>query len=254
MRKSLLISLFGCLVFIPSQNSAFSTNSLDILLKSTSISERRTAYLDILKDPDAYVDQILLGIDIWQKTRDQGIEVLNRLIYLAAVLKKDEFIEPLINIANDPEYTEHECIYDCPAIFALAVFTTSMHWTPPVQTVDLEIPYLQYLDSLMSMRRTSLRRTRPGITFSRSEDQELLSKTETLSEEELIQQAAPFNKDHMTRWLAAEVLSYTVTDDKNLLDLYWLAIEEVDDASCQYRCSIYTAILRAEKAKIIKGG
>jgi hypothetical protein len=228
---------------LPGIGSPVSANSLYVLLKSTSIDDRRTAYLDILKDPDAYSDQILLGIDIWEKTRTQGIAALNKLIYLAAFLKKDEFIEPLKSIASDPAYTEHECIYDCPANFALAVFITSKRWTPPVQ-MDLD---------LMSDNGLSLSKTHPGIQFARSEDQELLRKTETLSEEDLILQAAPFNRDSMTRWLVAEVLSHTVTDDKNLIDLYWLALEEIDDASCQYRCAIYRAILRAEMAKAEKG-
>jgi len=251
MRRSLLLSFFCCLIFPRAFASASSPNALDVLLKSTSISERRDAYMDILKDPGAYSDRILLGLDIWQKTRDQGIEVLNKLIYLAAVLKRDEFIEPLINIASDPKYMEPECIYGCPAILALAVLSISKRWTPPDRVANRENTYLHDLDLVLG--GVSLSRSRPGITFARSEDQELLSKTETLSEEELIKRAAPFNKEYKTRWLATEVLSCIVMDDKNLVEFYWLALEEIGDRAFEFRNAIYRTILRAEKARAIKG-
>jgi hypothetical protein len=225
-------------------------DALDVLLSSTSVSERRSAFMDILKNPGPSIDRILLGIDIWQKTKEQGIEALNKLIYLGAIVKKDEFLEPLLNMAMDPEYSGYECIYTCPAIFALAVYVVSKKWTPPEASFLMKDQYLRDIDSLV--RQVSLIRKHSGIYFGRPEDQELLAKMEEMSEEQLIKQASPYNQDKNTRWLAAEVLSCTVTDDKNLSDLYWLALEEAHDAIDAYRTSIYVAVLRAEKARLEK--
>ena len=92
------------------------------------------------------------------------------------------------------------------------------------------------------------------IDFARSEDREQLEKIEALSEKELIQLADPSNEDESVRYDAIMVLSCNVIDDKNLIDLYWLALEELRDAVSAYRRNICTAILRAERAKTIKGG
>jgi hypothetical protein len=246
MAKSLLLILLCCLMFPFALASSSSPNALDVLLNSTSISERKAAFLDIAKNSVAHAARILDGLVHWKETKDQRFAALNKLIYLAAVLKRDEFINPLLNIADNPEYTKYQCIYNCPVILALEVFAVSNRWAPTDQIIA-KLPQLQFYGQISLLWRHS------GIQFARPEDQELLSKTETLSEEELIRKAGPFNSDYKTRWLAAEVLSNTVADDKNLLNLYWLAIEEVWDASCQYRCSIYKAILRAEKARTLKG-
>jgi hypothetical protein len=246
MRRVILFSFFFCLIFPLGFVRTSSPNALDVFLNSTSISERKAAFLDIAKNSDAYTARILGCLVQWKEIKDKDFTTLNKLIYLAAVLKRDDFIEPLLNIAGNPEYTKYGCIYNCPVILALEVFAVSNRWTPTDQIIA-KLPQLKFYGQISLLRRLS------GIQFARPEDQELLSKTETLSEEELIRQAAPFNSDYKTRWLAAEVLANTVADDKNLLSLYWLAIEEVWDAACQYRCSIYEAILRAEKARTLKG-
>ena len=84
----LVLSVVACL-----KSFAFgsSPTALDMLLKSPEVSERRAAYLEILKKPDEYTEQILRGIDSWQKTKELGEGVLDKFIYLAAVLKRDAF-------------------------------------------------------------------------------------------------------------------------------------------------------------------
>ncbi|MGB8960036.1 MAG: hypothetical protein WCC00_13585 [Candidatus Aminicenantales bacterium] len=241
MKKNLLGALLFFIVAIPNYGVSFS-GALDVLLCSSSVEERRAAYLEVLKDPDHYTDQIVKGIADWESTEKQGIWALNKLIYLAALLKKDDYYAPIKALSLDSEYTKYECIYDCAVNFALGVFGISKISKPLLWTdTDLREYYAR-----------SLKRTRSGIQFARPEDQELLNKMETLTEENLILQAAPFNNDELKRWMAVEVLSRTVSDDKNMIDLYWLAIEEIHDASCQYRCAVYEAIKRAEMAKALK--
>ena len=200
MKKRLSTGLLFFAMITPFLSAASYGNALDLLLKSTSISKRRTAYLNIVKKPDAYSDQILLGLNNWQITSVQGAKVLDRLIYLASVLKRNEFVKPLANLASDPEYQVHQCIYWCPANFALAVYSISRPWVSPGQATNWNIPYIP--DNGL-LRGLSLSRSSPGIQFARSEDQGSLSKAETLSEAELIQQASPSNMNLTTRWIAA---------------------------------------------------
>jgi hypothetical protein len=242
VKKNLLGALLFFVVAIPNYGVTFS-GALDILLCSSSVEERRAAYLEVLRDPDHYTEQIVKGIADWRSTEKYGIQALDKLIYLSAVLKRDDFYAPIKALSLDSEYTDHECIYDCAANFALAVFGIS-NMSKPLSGKDT---------NLREYYERSLKRTRSGILFARPEDQELLNKTETLTEDDLIRQAAPFNGDYTERWLAAEVLSRTVSDDRCLIELYWLVIEEIHDASCQYRCAIYKAIKRAEMAKALKG-
>jgi hypothetical protein len=73
---------------------------------------------------------------------------------------------------------------------------------------------------------------------------------ELLSVEELIKITGPENPDPNERLLAAQALVGKVIDDKNLTELYWLAIEELPrDASGIYLCDTLRAIARAEIAK-----
>lgn len=80
----------------------------------------------------------------------------------------------------------------------------------------------------------------------------LLEKAHRLSEKELIKQAGPENTDHKSRYAAVFELAYTVVNDTNLMDLYWLAVNELTDASMEYRNHVYKAILRAEKSKAMQ--
>ncbi|MFZ0732594.1 MAG: hypothetical protein WAM79_09740 [Candidatus Sulfotelmatobacter sp.] len=74
---------------------------------------------------------------------------------------------------------------------------------------------------------------------------EIQGKTEI----ELIQMAGPTTKSADTRLFAAYRLETLVTDSKDRLELYLLALDEVEDASGEYRDAIFQAIYRAELAK-----
>jgi hypothetical protein len=78
---------------------------------------------------------------------------------------------------------------------------------------------------------------------------DILNRMVKLDEKELIRIAGAENPDGRERTAAAYTLEYTVDSSRNLSDLYWLAIDDINDASAQYRYAVYTAIYRAEKAK-----
>ena len=69
------------------------------------------------------------------------------------------------------------------------------------------------------------------------------------TEEELIEMAGPTTRSIDTRLFAAYRLETLVTDDKNRIELYLLALNKVLDRSGEYRDAIYQAIYRAALAK-----
>ena len=70
------------------------------------------------------------------------------------------------------------------------------------------------------------------------------------TEEELIQMAGPTTNSIDTRIFAAYQLETMVTESKNRIELYLLALNEIQDDSGEYRDAVYQAVYRAELAKV----
>ena len=54
--------------------------TLGVFLQSPKISERRAAYLDIVKNREQHIDQIKQGLETFEKTKDRRFEILYRYI------------------------------------------------------------------------------------------------------------------------------------------------------------------------------
>ena len=140
-------------------------------------------------------------------------------------------------------------MYACPVVFALIVHAGFAGWKLP-----------SYLDSQLTTvtdLRSSIRNVSrlilkvepledvvqgPGLEKHRKE-------IEGKNEEELIHMAGSTSGSIDTRLFAAYRLETLVTDSRNRIELYLLALNEVLDASGEYRDAIYQAIYRAELAK-----
>jgi hypothetical protein len=233
-------------------------NSLEVFLHSPKISERRAAYLDILKNQQQYIDQIKLGLEAFERTKEKRIDILKRYIYLAAIIRSDRFIEPLVTVFKDYEDLGGECIYCCPITFALSLYAAFTNWSPPpeimTKTTDLILTDLRSaVQRIVRMKSKPLVKEPYRIEFADPEEQKWFEGLELLPVEELIKKTGPENTDSSERYLGALALSGKVIDDRNLTELYWLAIEELThDASGFYRCCVYHAIERAETAKAQK--
>lgn len=241
---------------IEAERGLIPMDALGVFLQSAEISERRAAYLDILKNRGLYIDQIKQGLETFERIKDRRFDILNRYIYRAAIIRSDKFINPLVMLINDYGYLG-ECIYCCPIIFALTLYAGFANWSPPAEittnTVNTNIADLlngiQYLFNTKSRPLVS----EPTRTLSADpKEQKLLDEMYLLSEEELIKKAGPENANYSERCITSSVLSRKVVDDRNLTELYWLAIEEPRDASGIYRCNVYWAIERAEIARAQK--
>jgi hypothetical protein len=254
LKKAVLISSLVSVILSANLNAALPSNSLDTFLNSEDIRERKTAYLDILRNKDSYIDPIQLRLESFRRTKDQRFSILNKLICLTAIIRSEKFISTLWEMYEDYDYIWEDCIYSCPIIFTLTLYTLYTDWSPPKESKNADNSMGHDLNAIILWARESrklpLIRGRSGMHFRRPEDQEWLRQTESLPEEQLIEIVGPENPDSDTRLWASTILANTVVDSANLIELYWLAIEDMtDDASGLYRGSIYRAILRAERAK-----
>ena len=250
MKRILGLGLLSLAILL-TQNITFassSTDSLTLLINSKDLDIKRDAFQNIARNGEMYSDEMLSRLTMYSKSRAGNIDELNTLIYLAAVVKDKRFLGPLWEMLLDDEYLVDECLYECPIIFSLSVYAIAADWNPPEKLNGPNIKVDDFYREYRSLSSLSLRKDHaynhiygPGIN-------EQLKQVSNLSEEDIVKQAGPQNLDSKSRYAAAYELEYSVVDDKNLVDLYWLAINETVGASREYRSAIYRAILRAEKS------
>jgi hypothetical protein len=250
MRKLVILISYGLLLFVGNLHAVVASDCLKMLLTSADIADRRVAYLEIIKNKEAYIDQVQGELYTYRQIKNPRSDVFTRLLYLAAVLKSEKLINPLERILEDTEYLKNYCLYDCPLSLAIAVYAVSLNSSFGTNGAADGDTISSSESLLRTTRKTSLVRGRPQIEWASQQNQELQRKAVSLSEVELIEQAGPDTWDATLRLIAADVLANTVIDDTNLTDLYWLALEELyPDGAQEYRTFIYLAILRAEKAR-----
>ncbi len=237
------------------------SNSLEVFLWSPKISERKAAYLDIIAAKGKYIEEIKEGLETFEKTKDRRFDALNRLIYLATIIRDETLISPLVMLLEDYDYLWEQCLYRCPIVFALEIYAAFMNWSPSAEWManlswnDMVIDLGLGIQTIEGWKNKPLEKRPVQIHFGDPEAQKKIREMELLSEEELIQKAGPENDDITERWYCVEILAQSVADDKNLAELYWLAIEEpFTDGSQQFRYALYWAIVRAEIARAQQGG
>jgi hypothetical protein len=174
------------------------------------------------------------------------------LIYLAALLRDQRYVQPLAKLIKNADYSENRCIYSCPIVFSLAIFSSFSNYPLPVfddnlsAVYDLKSETERIKKISMAPEEASKYLTGPAVDIT-------LKKMETLPLAMVIKKAGPTTKDVNERLAAAVVLQSHVTNDKYLKELYWLAIADVpNDASGEYRFSIHWAIYRAETYRKLK--
>jgi hypothetical protein len=254
MKKYLPAILLACFMLHSNLNASAPPNSLDEFLRSQDLFKRRAAYLNILNNREKYIRRVEQGLKTFARTKEKNIDVLKRHIYLAAIIRSDRFLEPLVSISKNYNDLGGWCTYCCPIVFTLSLYGAFQNWSPPetmtgpetYMLVDLRIG----IERLKNMKNQTLIPKRLKIEFADPGKQKWYERIETLPLEELICLTGPENADPSERYFASHALPGRVIDSKNLAELYWLAIEELeDDASGIYLCSIYEAIERAEIAR-----
>jgi len=251
MKRIFNIALL-CLAILITQNVGFvsssPTDSLILLINSKDLTVKREAFQEIANNGEMYSDEIFSRLTRYSESKTGSIEELNTLIYLAAVVKDKRFLGPLWEMLIVDEYLVDECLYECPIIFSLSVYAIATDWNTPEKLNDPNIKVEDFYRIYHSLGSLSLQKDHAYNHLSGPGIDEQLKQVSKLSEENIIKQAGPENRDTRLRYAAVYELGYSIADDKNLMDLYWLAINENVDASGQYRSAIYRAILRAEKS------
>jgi hypothetical protein len=192
-------------------NIAIASNALDVFLSSEKNPEERRAFSEIVKNQKQYSAQVQQKLEAFQKTRDPRINVLNKLLYLAAIIKSDKFVQPLVKMLEDEQYLMDECIYDCPIVFTLTVFAISTNWSPPAsmsKSQEQNTKVYDLLPRIRYIRNLPLRREEAGDYIKGPGIDVLLEKAHRLSKKELIKQAGPENTDLDSRYAAAYARLY----------------------------------------------
>jgi len=243
---ALLTLFFSSISYADATEETFNT-----LLDSDSLSEHREAFKKIASSPEQYVPLVRNRfVAIVRGQLKPNVRSVDRLFYLAAFLKDKSLVAPMEALWQDTSFQPHYCLYSCPIVFALTVYTTSDLWTPPDNmNKSLSRHYDLYpeirIASEISLEPIPLEQLKQKIQGIDRRLEEAYKK----SEQQLINQAGPQTEDFRKRETAAWVLMYSVSSSENLKDLYLLVIQEVKpDGAAYYRRAIYRAIYRAEKA------
>ena len=206
-------------------------------------------FLKIINNENNYRNLIFTELKEYLEKPDSTPDAL---IYLAAYIKDKRYISILTSFIENPEYSFDRCIYTCPIIFALTVYSCfSSYSLPDTLNKDL-VPVQDLISEINRVNKVTLKSEKasdyiqgPGIDSD-------LKLGESMTTEQLIILASPKNDGSISRLAAAIILEYRIDSDKYLPNLYWLAITGYRDASMEFLSSIHRAIYKAEIAKLKK--
>lgn len=241
--------LFGLILVFPiGLLAADLKDSYDVLLHSQSLAEQREAVRAILESPQKYVPRIQQSLLDYPTLLRADPTAAKRAVYISALVRDPSFPPILAKSLGTPEVLD-DCIYACPVVFALTIHAYFGGWKLP-QDLHSELTTVGDLKAAIAyMPRITLKVGRiedvvqgPGLEKHRRE-------IEGKTEEELIQLAGPMTASVETRIFAAFRLETLVTESKNRIDLYLLALNDFEDGSSEYKGAIYQSIYRAELAK-----
>jgi hypothetical protein len=251
MRYKILLLILFSLLFVSNITSAKTNKKDDEIfndfLSSSSLLKKEKAYLHILQNKKAFSDKLFHEIKKYQTKNT----IPNELIYLATIFREERFLKPLINMIENPEYSESACIYSCPIVFSLTVYECFSKFSLPDNLNKKLTAVSDLFLTIDSTKNISLKREKINTSGYSPKAKTLFAKLENLTIDQLIEKAGPNNPNYLSRTFAALILSYSIDNEKHIKKLYWLAITEIpDDASREYRSAIYRAIYRAEAARI----
>jgi len=219
---------------------------MDEFLRSPYAEARKRAYDHISERKDEFLPVLRRQLESW-KDRLRSIRRLEKLLGLTALFRHSSLVPPLEEMLDEPEFEWH-CLYSCPLTFVMSIYGALGIWDPASEHLGSTV--ITDIRSLVArVKEVSCVREDPRDHIEGPGVDGILNRMVKLDERRLIHTAGAENPDRWARTAAAYVLEYTVESSQNLRDLYWLAIDDIDDASAQYRSAIYWAIYRAESAR-----
>ncbi len=231
------------------QSVARQRDSYEALLHSQSWAVQRKALTVILSDPQKYVPRIQQSLQDYPRLLRTDRVAANRAVYISALVRDPSFPPILVRHLGASDVLE-ECVYACPIVFALSIQACFADWNPPPNLDSRLATVYDLRETIKRLPRISLR-SRPieGVVRGPALE-EHRKEIEGKTEEQLIRMAGPMTSSMETRLFAAFRLETVVSRSKNRLDLYLLALNDLQqDASGEYRGAVYESIYRAELAK-----
>ena len=250
----ILVSIFLIVLISPAYSVGGEKDEkiFNDFLHSKDIRKEEQAYWYILRNKEKFSDKIFQELIKYQNRKD----IPDKLIYLATIFREERFIKPLVGLFENPKYSEEQCIYCCPIIFSLTIYACFSDYLLPPDLLKKKLTSavwdLEF--DIKRVKNISLEKESARKYVSGPRSDQILQAYESLTTEQLVELAGPYNEDYDSRFYAAFILSYFVDNDEHILRLYWSAIKEVYGASGQYRGAIYEAIYRAETARSRKQG
>jgi hypothetical protein len=184
----------------------------DVLLHSSSLSEQRVALATVLATPHEYVPRIR-----------QTLQTPNVL---------------------------DECIYSCAPVFSLSVYANFGGWKIPANLNSSRATVSDLRSSMQWVPRLTLEKRPLEEVVEGPWLQDHKKEIEGKIEEELIEMAGPATASIDARQLAVYELEVSIARSKNRLDIYLLAMNDIQDtASREYLGAVHTAAFRAELAR-----
>lgn len=173
------------------------------------------------------------------------------VLYLATLIRDTTFVSPIVNMITDTSYSGGACVYSCPCVFALVTFTafSEADSLPPMDKSITAVS--DHYSDLRYVRTMSLEQGVSRLEYADDAKNKQITEMLALSEAELVSRAEASLGDYTNCFMAVHALELTVHTSAHLTDLYWLAVMEFEnDASFEFRSSLYRAIWRAEKARM----
>jgi hypothetical protein len=218
--------------------------TLDKYLSSKKTEVVLKTYLEIIGNPNRYVKLIL---DKFQYYKDKSEETPNSLIYIASYIRDPRFLPYLITLIQDTSYSNYSCIYSCPVVFSLTIFSCFTNNRLP-HLDNKFTPVYDLYSEIDHVKNIKLVSEKPYNWYNTGPDMDSTFKIiEKLPTTNIINIAGPNNSNSISRYYAACILKCRLIETTYLYELYWLAITEQQDESAQYRFQIYNAIYKTEK-------
>jgi len=231
------------------QHGAGQSDSYDVLLHSKSLAEQRAALNTVLEHQQQYVPRIQQSLRDYPRLLETDPIAARRAVYISAFMRDPSFAPILVKSLGVPIVLD-DCEYACPVVFALTIQACFAGWAPP-QDLDSQLTTVHDLRAEIQMvSRISLKRRLITDVIQGPGVEKLEKEFEGRSEEQIIQMAGPMTSSQETRMNASFWLETLVTESKNRIDLYLLALNDFEDGSGEYKGAVYQSIYRAELAKM----
>jgi hypothetical protein len=231
------------------QHESEQSDSYDVLLHSKSLANQHAALSEVLDHRQLYVPRIQQSLRDYPRLLQTDPIAARRAVYISALVRDPSFAPILVKSLGVPIVLD-DCEYACPVVFALTIQACFAGWTPP-QGLDPQLTTVNDLRAEIQMvSRISLKRRLITDVIQGPGVEKLEKEFGSRSEEQIIQMAGPMTSSQETRMNAAFWLETLVTESKNRIDLYLLALNDFEDGSGEYKGAVYQAIYRAELAKM----